>query len=229
MLQSKNEIDVYVESGSKRTFAGSMEWTGWCRSGRDERTALQTLLDYGLRYECVLRAAGIEFHAPGDLSAFAVIERLEGTSTTDFGAPDVAPPGDDRPLGEAELHRLQSLLEACWQAFDTIAREAAGKELRKGPRGGGRELGAIIQHVQEAEVGYLGRLGGKLPKLEREAPGQKWERLRQEILSSLASAAKGELPAQGPRGGVRWSPRYFVRRTAWHVLDHAWEIEDRVL
>ncbi len=22
--------------------------------------------------------------------------------------------------------------------------------------------------------------------------------------------------------------RYFVRRTAWHVLDHLWEIEDRL-
>lgn len=24
-----------------------------------------------------------------------------------------------------------------------------------------------------------------------------------------------------------WPPRYAARRIAWHVLDHAWQIEDR--
>jgi hypothetical protein len=35
-------------------------------------------------------------------------------------------------------------------------------------------------------------------------------------------------PVADPRQTKRpWSPRFFVRRSAWHALDHAWEIEDR--
>jgi hypothetical protein len=26
---------------------------------------------------------------------------------------------------------------------------------------------------------------------------------------------------------VLWTPRYVVRRVAWHTVDHLWEIEDR--
>ena len=52
-------------------------------------------------------------------------------------------------------------------------------------------------------------------------------RLRDAVLAGLAAAARSEIPARGPRGGLRWRPRYFVRRVAWHLLDHAWEIEDR--
>ena len=37
-----------------------------------------------------------------------------------------------------------------------------------------------------------------------------------------------EWPGRSRSGGARWTPRYFVRRAAWHVLDHAWELEDRL-
>jgi hypothetical protein len=37
------------------------------------------------------------------------------------------------------------------------------------------------------------------------------------------------VPERGPRGGAIWSARNYVRRIAWHVLDHAWEIEDKVI
>jgi hypothetical protein len=38
----------------------------------------------------------------------------------------------------------------------------------------------------------------------------------------------GELPDFGPRGGERWPALFAIRRSAWHALDHAWEIEDRL-
>ncbi len=228
MARSGNKIDVYLEIGKKRTFAGANDWPGWCRSGRDEGSALQALVEYGPRYARVLRAARLGFRAPADASAFAVIERLEGNATTDFGAPAIAPSSDARPVDDAELRRFQALLKACWQAFDAAARAAIGKELRKGPRGGGRDLEGIVQHVLGGDAGYLARLAWKLEKGEANDPGEELGRTRQAILKALASAARGEVPARGPRGGVRWAPRYFVRRVAWHVLDHTWEIEDRV-
>jgi len=119
------------------------------------------------------------------------------------------------------------VLNACWEAFDRAIREASGKELRTGPRGGGRDLGKIVEHVIGADQAYLRRLAWKAPKTD---PGDLEEALRltrAAILSALENAAAGNLPEQGPRGGKIWPPRYFVRRAAWHTLDHAWEIEDR--
>jgi hypothetical protein len=229
MARSSDTIDVYLEIGEKRTFAGPIDWPGWCRVGRDEDAALQALVDTGPRYSKILHAARISFKAPADPSAFAVVERLDGNTTTDFGAPDVAPQSDERPVDDAELKRFQKLLTAYWKAFDAAVSAASGKELRKGPRGGGRELEGIIRHVLGAEAGYLGRLAWK-HKLDESADlSEELDRTRQAVLDALAAAAHDELPKRGPRGGVIWTPRYFVRRLGWHVLDHLWEIEDRVM
>src|SRR5437870_4946870 len=169
-MKPSTPIPVYLEIGKKRTFAGAIEWPGWCRSGRDEGSALQALADYGPRYARVLRPARLGFHAPADVAAFVVVERLAGNTTTDFGAPDAAPPRDTRLVDDAELRRFQTLLRAYWRAFDAAVRAASGKALRKGPRGGGRDLEAIVQHVRGAEVGYLARLAWKLEKREAEDP-----------------------------------------------------------
>src|SRR5262245_39240060 len=107
MAQSSHTIDIYLEIGDKRTFAGAIDWPGWCRIGRDEDSALQALVDYGPRYAGVLHAAHIAFDASADVSSLAVVERLTGNSTTDFGAPDVAPTSDTRPIDDDELQRLQ--------------------------------------------------------------------------------------------------------------------------
>ena len=127
----------------------------------------------------------------------------------------------------AELERYKQLLAACWQAFDETAAAAENKELRTGPRGGGRDLQKIIQHVRESEVGYLASLGMKLIIEESLKEIEKLRRTRQVILDSLHASAEGKIAEIGPRGGKRWKARYFVRRDAWHILDHLWEIEDR--
>ena len=138
----------------------------------------------------------------------------------------MAPAADARLVGEDELRRLDTILRACWSAFDAAVDAARGTELRKGPRGGGRELEAIVAHVAGADEGYLGRLAWKLGAGDRDDPGELLALTRAAIPDVLTSAVRNGVPA-GPRGGKRWSPRYFVRRSAWHVLDHTWEIEDR--
>lgn len=219
-------LKVYLEVGNHRTFAAALDWPGWCRVGRDEATALQSLFEYGPRYARVLRPARLGFQTPNAASAFVVAERLQGTTTTDFGAPDRTPASDAQPLDDEELRRLQTILKACWRAFDTAVEMANGKTLRAGPRGGGRTLDGVAQHVLGAEKGYLSGLGGKV--LQSESPQSLQEQTRQAILKILAASAHGEIASHGPRGGKRWPPRYFVRREAWHVLDHIWEIEDRL-
>lgn len=229
MSSSSKKIDVVLEIGKKRTFASAIDWPGWARGGRDEESALQALCDYGPRYARALRSARLDFKAPVDTSTFNVVERLEGDVSTDFGAPGKAPSSDTKPVDDAELSFLQKLLQACWGAFDSAVSAAAGKELRKGPRGGGRDLEEIVQHVLGADAAYLRRISWKLEKREEGTQDEELERTRQAILMALVPAADGDMPARGPRGGKRWAARYFVRRSAWHVLDHAWEIEDRII
>ena len=221
-------IDVYLEIGEKRTFAGALDWPGWCRSGRDEESALQALFDYGPRYARVVRASKLGFQAPADLSTLAVVERLKGNATTDFGAPGIAPAADSRPVNSEELHAFEKLLNACWRTFDRSVETASGRSLTTGPRGGGRQLEGIIEHILGSDAGYVNQVGWKFRQAEKDELDQQLERTRQAIFKALRASAQGEIPTKGPRGGVRWSARYFVRRIAWHSLDHAWEIEDRL-
>lgn len=224
-----NNINVFLEIGKKKIFAGAVDWPGWCRSGGDEDKALQALLHYGLRYAQVLHNKGIKFQVPADASDFEVTERHEGNVTTDFGAPVVVPDADREPIGQTEFEQFERMLQACWQAFDGAVKQATGKELRKGPRGGGRDLDKIIEHVLEADRGYLTRLAWKHKKESGENQREELTRTRGAIIEALEVTVKGSLPERGPRGGIIWPARYFIRRVAWHVLDHTWEIEDRIL
>lgn len=102
------------------------------------------------------------------------------------------------------------MLQGAWRAFDAAASRAPAI-LRKGPRGGGRDRDAIIEHVREAERHYASKAGVRIP------PRTAWTEQR-----SLLVAALRRDPAEGS-----WPRRAALRRIAWHVLDHAWEIEDR--
>ena len=219
-------FNVYLEVGAKRTFAGALDWPGWCRQGPNEADALAALLAYGPKYATVLEGTRLGFVAPEDLAQLIVVERLPGTATTDFGAPGVPPTVDhDRSCDAAGLQRFEKILHAGWRAFDAAIASARGKTLATGPRGGGRSLDAIVAHVLEADASYLRAVGWKAPKAA--TPDEQLAATREAILAALAASATGEIPAQGPRGGARWTARYFVRRVAWHVIAHAWEIERR--
>jgi hypothetical protein len=210
---------VYVEVGSKRVFACALDWPGWCRSGKDERQALQALADYAARYAAAPSVAGVEFSAD-TATTFEVRERLPGSATTDFGAPDRVPSSDREPLGPAEADRLAALVAAAWTILDRVVASAPAS-LRKGPRGGGRDRDAVFEHVLAAESAYARKLGVR----QRQPSGgdaAAIAALREGILGAIRQAV--EASSLGEAG---WLPRYAARRIAWHVLDHAWEIEDR--
>jgi hypothetical protein len=219
---------VVVETSSKRTFASASDWPGWSRSGRTEEDALRALVDYGPRYATVAQRAGLEFVAPNKASDVKVARRVKGGSGTDFGVPSSAWPDDDRRVDDRELARQVALLEAAWAVFDETARAARGAELRKGPRGGGRDLDKIVDHVIEAEEAYLGQLGARPPKRAGDRT-KHVATLRTALLEALDARMHGRA-LKDPRNTKNpWTTRYTVRRTVWHALDHAWEIEDRAV
>ena len=218
-------IRVVVEGGTKRVFASAVDWPGWARSARDEPAALETLIAFAPRYSSVVARAKLGFVSPADTGALHVVERLPGNATTDFGAPGVTAKVDATIVDAVELARLRTVLTAGWRAFDAADAGARGKTLRAGPRGGGRSLTAIVDHVRDAEAGYLSALGWPL---KSSATGRQLiEQTHSAVLEGLAASVDGKIAARGPRGGVRWKPRFFARRLMWHALDHLWEIEDR--
>ena len=215
-------MKVYLEVGAKKTFASAADWPGWSRGGKTEDEALDNLLAYGERYA---RAVDVPLGRLGRLTraSVEVVERLKGNATTDFGAPGAVPELDRAPITEKRLDDLIALLRAAWETFDKVAARARGKDLAAaGPRGGGRSLDKMVAHVLDAQAGYLGAVGGK------SRGDATWADLKRDFATALGQRARGELPDVGPRGGRRWPAPYAVRRSAWHALDHAWEIEDRL-
>ena len=171
------------------------------------------------RYAVVVAEAGLAFPRSAARS-FDVVDRAQGTATTDFGAPDRTTDADLRGLGRAGASRLAELVAASWRVLADVA-AGAPPELRKGPRGGGRDRDAIVQHVIGADAAYARRLG-----LRQQVPDPGDEAgvgaLRRSILDALRTA-----PSAEPLAEKGWAPRYAARRLAWHALNHAWEIEDR--
>jgi hypothetical protein len=205
-------VRIYLEQGRTRTFASALDWPGWTRSAKGDEAAIDALLDHAERYARVAGLAGARF--PSSISV-DVVERVAGGTTTDFGAPERAAAADLEPLTAAALRRQVALLQACWQMLAEAA-AGASAELRKGPRGGGRDRDEVVRHVQDAERAYARKLGVRHPPYKQ--PGDVTA-MRADLVAALLAGA-----AEGP-----WSPAYAIRRTAWHVLDHAWEIEDKTL
>ncbi len=194
---------VYLEVGPSQVFACALDWPGWCRRARGREASLQALRDYAPRY---FRAVKV----PPPEGALEVLGEVSGDATTEFGAPGTPTPWDEDPLLPQELARLAGLAENGWSYFDTVA-GSTSRELARGPRGGGRHLEQIVDHVREAERTYARRLLVAVP------PRTSWAEQRRDLAAAWRSGA----------GGARWPVRYGIRRCAWHVLDHAFEIEDR--
>ncbi|HEY7941492.1 MAG TPA: hypothetical protein VID25_06065, partial [Candidatus Limnocylindrales bacterium] len=71
-------IEVYLEVGAKRTFAGATAWPGWCRAGRDEAAALAALAGYASRYEAVVADSDLAFEPPHGPEPFVIVGRVTG-------------------------------------------------------------------------------------------------------------------------------------------------------
>ena len=209
---------VVLEIGNSKVFASAVDWPGWCRAGRGEEGALDALATYSTRYREVVEAAGVSFAAAeGDLE---VIERLPGNMTTDFGAPGVVAAADREDLEPLQAKRLGLLVTASWTVLDRVV-AVTPDELRKGPRGGGRDRDGMVAHCVASDAAYAGQMG---IRLREPAPDDSAaiEACRAAMLEVLRQPSDGS-----PLAGRKWPARYAARRIAWHTLDHAWEIQDK--
>ena len=218
-----DRLRVILEIGKKRrVVAGATDWPGLDRWGTSEPDALAKLRSYLARYVAVAERAGLaaELAAQEDLE---VVERVPGSSSTDyFGIAHVPSEAERLVLSAEELDRRLALLEACWAHFDDTAARVSD-ELRLGPRGGGWTRDEIVRHVYANEPEQFTRkVEVRTPKEAVLTPGGLAVHREQSLDALRAYNADGR-PAR------TWPIQFLVRRIAHHVMDHAWELEDRDL
>ena len=216
-------LRVILEVGPKRrVVAGAMDWPGLDRWGTSEGEAIDKLLSYVPRYAGVAERAGLK-------SAFAkardveVVERVPGSGSTDYwGIAHVPSQIEREVLAAADLQRRLNLLQACWAHFDDVAARVSA-DLRPGARGGGWPRDVLIRHVAVNEPEQFSR------KIEVRTPREAM--LTPDGLAAHRKAYVDAFHAYNAEGkpARTWPIQFLIRRTAHHVMDHAWEMEDRNL
>jgi hypothetical protein len=219
-------VRTVVEHGpkDKRTVAFSLDWQGWSRGAKTAELAIETLESYRQRYRPIASLAGMarEFDAAGPLE---IVEEKVGTGSTDFWGISFSPSAAEQgPMGEAELERGITLLTACWEFFDDVAARVS-PEMRKGPRGGGRSRDEIIRHTIRVESEDFARqVDLRIPEGAALTP----DGLRQHRETYVA-AMRAYNAGQVNRRMRSWTLPFLIRHSAFHTLDHAWEMEDKDL
>jgi len=154
------KIYIGEEVAAKKAFVWAIDWPGWCRGGKDRDLAIEALVAARGRYAKVARRAGLELPQV-EADDLRVVESVGGGGGTEFGVPSTITKDDRRRVTKADAERLASLVEAAWVIFDRVA-ERSPAELRKGPRGGGRDRDKMIGHVIEADHAYAREIGVRM-------------------------------------------------------------------
>lgn len=218
-----NQMRVALESGpkGKKVVAVAPDWPGLARGATTEAAALARLRAYLPRYAPVAKLAGMEA-AFANITAIDVAEHYPGTGSTDFWGISFAFSSiDQQPMADEALARELTLLQACWTFFDDV-RSRVSAELQKGPRGGGRDREQIARHLFANEQSWAKGLGVHTPD-DALLTGEGLNAHRTAYCHAIR-----DYHAQGKLAG-KWPLRYLIRHTAFHTLDHAWEMEDKDL
>jgi len=220
-----DELRVTLELGpkGKRVVAVAPDWPGLERGDKTEEAAIARLQAYLPRYAPIATLAGMDAQFAATTNATVdVVERYPGTGSTDFwGISFAFSQFDQQAMSSDELERELTLMRACWEFFDGV-RARVSAEMRKGPRGGGRDRDRIVRHTLGAEQDFAAKLGVRAP----EGALLTDEGLR--AYRDTYCAAIQTYHAEG-KSARNWPLRYLIRHTAFHTLDHTWEMEDKDL
>jgi hypothetical protein len=219
-------VHTVIERGpkGKRSVAFGIDWPGWSRGAKSAELALETLESYRERYRPVARLAQMarEFDAAGPLE---IVEDRIGNTSTDFWGISFSPSeAEQGPMGDSELERGITLLRACWAFFDSVAARVSA-EMRKGPRGGGRDRDQIIRHTIRTESEHFAKqVGLRIPEGAALTPDGLLQH-REAYVGAMRAYNAGEVK----RRMRSWTLPFLIRHSAYHSLDHAWEMEDKDL
>jgi hypothetical protein len=220
---------VMLEVGpkGKKVVAVAPEWAGLERGAKTGDAALERLRSYFPRYMAIAERAGMDAEfAKVSGGSMDVVEEYPGTGSTDFWGISFAFSSiDKQELSDEELLHQLTLMQACWGFFDDV-RSRVSAELQQGPRGGGRQRDQIIRHVVRTEQeDWAKKLGLRVPPL---APGVLPTDDELSAQRDAYCTAIRALHADGKMART-WPLRFLIRHTAYHTLDHTWEMEDKDL
>lgn len=221
-----NRIRVTLEIGpkSKKVVAVAIDWPGLERGAKTGEEAIERLSFYIPRYSQVARLA--EMNAEFDtIKNVDVVEQYPGTGSTDFWGISFAFSSiDKQSMLDDELERELRLMQACWTFFDDV-RWRVSAEMQKGPRGGGRDREHIVQHTFAAERDWAKMIGVLTPDGAM-LTDEGLQRHRDAYCQAIR-----DYHSQGKLAGkmAKWPLRFLIRHTAFHTMDHAWEMEDKDL
>jgi hypothetical protein len=218
-----DELRVMLEIGpkGKKVVAVAPDWPGLARGAKTGEAAVDRLLSYLPRYSKVAKLAGMdaEFAA---ITAVDVVEHYPGTGSTDFWGISFAFSGIDRQdMSSEDLERELTLMRACWAFFDDV-RSRVSAEMQRGPRGGGRDRDQIVRHTVATEQDWAKKLG--VPTPQGAMPTDEGLKAHRDAYCNAIRA----FHAQGKLART-WPLRFLIRHTAFHTMDHAWEMEDKDL
>ena len=216
-------LRVMLEIGprGKKVVAVAPDWPGLARGATTGEAAIERLRSYLPRYAPVAMLAGMdtEFAA---IATVDVVERYPGTGSTDFWGISFAFSGIDRQAMSSDgLERELTLMQACWTFFDEV-RSRVSAEMQKGPRGGGRDRDHIVRHTVGTERDWAKKIGVLTP--QGAMPTDEGLKAHRDAYCTAIRA----FHAQGKLART-WPLRFLMRHTAFHTLDHAWEMEDKDL
>jgi hypothetical protein len=218
-----NHIRVAVEIGpkGKKVVAVAHDWPGLARGATTEQAAIERLLSYVPRYAPVTKLAGMETEF-ATLTGVNVVEHYSGTGSTDFwGISFAFSSVDQQTMSSEALERELMLMQACWAFFDHV-RARVSAEMQRGPRGGGRDRDQIVRHTLGTEQDWAKKLGVLTP-LEAMLTDEGLNSHRDTYCNAIRTLHLQNKMAR------TWPLRYLIRHTAFHTLDHAWEMEDKDL
>jgi hypothetical protein len=119
------------------------------------------------------------------------------------------------------LERELTLMKACWAFFDRV-RARVSAEMQKGPRGGGRDRDHIVRHTFAVEQDWGTKVGVPAPEDAMLTDAELKEHRDAYCKAIRTFHSEGKMART-------WPLRYLIRHTAYHTLDHAWEMEDKDL
>jgi hypothetical protein len=218
-----NALRLALEIGpkGKKVAAVAPDWPGLERGAKTAEAAIARIHTYLPRYAQVAKLAGMEA-AFAAITSVDVVECYQGVGSTDFWGISFAFSGIDRlAMSSEDLARELALMQACWAFFDVV-RGRVSAEMQKGPRGGGRDRDQIVRHTFGAEQDWAEKLG---------VYTRQGALLTGEGLQAHRDAYGAAIQAFHAEGKMArsWPLRYLIRHTAFHTLDHAWEMEDKDL
>jgi hypothetical protein len=228
---------VMLEIGpkGKKVVAVAPDWPGLERGAKTGDAAIDLLRSYAQRYAPVAELAGMADEFADDAGGVDsvdgahgvdVVEQYGGTGSTDFWGISFAHSSIDKEaMSDEALERELALMRAGWALFDEV-RSRVSAELRRGPRGGGRDRDQIVRHVVANELDWAKGLGVQAP-FDAQLTGEELSLQLRPFRDAYCNAIRA-FHSEG-KMARNWPLRYLIRHTAYHALNHAWEMEDKDL